>query len=85
MEMIDESKDLVLVNYRCEKCEMGVMLYHHHTEVVEGKLLYLNRCKSCGHEVFMQTFYPTVKERHRVGDLSQPGLLLHLCSKECEQ
>jgi DNA-directed RNA polymerase subunit M/transcription elongation factor TFIIS len=84
MELIDTTKDLVSVIFNCEKCHEGFMVYHHETKIINGILHYKNRCSSCGHEEHMRAFYPTVKEREHVNDLSKPGLLLTLCSRECE-
>lgn len=85
MEIIDGSKDLVEVNFKCEKCGQGNMIYHHKNNVVDGILKYLNKCNYCGYEELMLTFYPTVKERSFVGDLTKPGFLITLCAKECEK
>ncbi len=84
MELVDTNKDLVLVSFMCEKCNIGLMIYHHENQIVDGCLHYKNKCTHCGHEELMKAFYPTVKERKDVNDLSKPGLLLTLCSRECE-
>lgn len=84
METFDSSKDLVFVNFKCERCDKGNLIYHHETAVVEGALFYRNRCNNCGHEALMPSFYPNIKERADLGNPSKPGLLIQLCAKECE-
>ena len=86
MEEVDDKKDVVLVNYRCEKCKIGILKHHlNKTKLVKGIVHYLNICTHCGTEEYMPCFYPTVKNRQDAGDASKPGCIVTLCAKECER
>ncbi len=85
MEEIDEKKEVVKVNFRCDKCKEGLLKHHRNkTKVIDGVVHYLNICSQCGAEEYLPCFYPTIKERQYVGDASKPGCIVTLCSKECE-
>jgi len=85
MEVCDSTKDLVFVNFQCDKCEVGNMIYHHETKLVKGVLYYINRCNYCGHEMLSPSFYPTIKERADLGNTNKAGIIVQLCAKECEE
>lgn len=85
MEIEDDKKELVMVNYKCDVCDNGMMKHHRNkTKLIDGRVAFLNVCSACGTEKYMSCFYPTVKERKDLGNLDIQGCIVQLCSKECD-
>jgi hypothetical protein len=52
------------VEYVCDSCSVGLMLYTGKFKLHSDPNVYEHRCGACGHEECLPEKYPTVRFRH---------------------